>query len=113
MALPSFCRETATVYRAPMVSERGTERRDWGNAVTHQITNCSIQPNASSSDLEDARYASTVSATGYLPPDADIQPDDAVEWNGFRFRVNGIPMPIVSATGAVSHMRVSLVEWRG
>ncbi len=113
MALPSFCRESVTVYRAPMKSSRGTEIRDWANQATHTITCCSVQPNTSSTDMTEARYAASIKATGYFPPDADLAKGDLVEWRGIRFAVDGIPMPIVSATGAVSHLRVNLVEWEG
>ena len=113
MALPSFCRETVTVTRAPLVSDRGSERRDWANAKSSTVSNCSIQPNTTNTDMTEARTERSIKATGYFAPDADIAKGDLVEWEGIRFAVDGIPMLIKSATGAVSHLRVNLVEWEG
>ena len=113
MALPSFCRETVTVHRAPIISDRGSERRDWSNATSHVIAECAIQPNTSGTDMTEARTADSIRATGYFDFNADVQKGDKVEWRGILFAVDGIPMQIVSATGAVSHLRVNLVEWEG
>ena len=44
MALPSFCRETVTVLRAPLVDQRGTKVRDWSQATEHFVTGSSRPP---------------------------------------------------------------------
>ena len=113
MALPSFCRESVTVYRAPLVSDRGTKRRDWGHQTTRTIAGCSIQPSSTSTDMTEARAAVSNHAIGYFPPGSDIDKGDIVEWSGIKYLVNGSPMQMKSPSGVVSHIRVNLSEWEG
>lgn len=113
MALPSFCRDTVTVTRAPMREERGTSIRDWANAVAHEIAGCSVQPAESTTDRTEAREAITVRCRLFLPPGADIDERDRVTYNGRDYALDGAPLPITSPTGAVSHIRADLVDWRG
>jgi len=113
MALPSFCRETVDVYRAPIKDSRGTQIRDWDNQTKTTITGCTVQPSSTSTDMTEARAAVHNTAIGYFPPGTDIAKGDIVEWQGIKYLVDGSPMPMASPSGAVSHVRVNLTEWEG
>lgn len=113
MTLPSFCRETVTVLRAPLVDQRGTKVRDWTKAVEHFVTGCSVQFGSTSTDRGEPRDAVSSSAVLYAPPGADIKAGDRVSCAYGEFSVEGEPMPRVSPTGAVSHVECSLARWEG
>lgn len=110
--LPSFCRDTITVTRAGTKSSRGVSIRDWDNATSHTITGCSVQPKDTSGTY-DSREGTTVRATAYLPPNADIQAGDKIEWNSLTFSIDGQPLPINSPTGRLLHVVADLVDWEG
>ena len=57
MALPSFCRETVTVLRAPLVDQRGTKVRDWSAAESHRVPGCSVQFASTTTDRGEPREA--------------------------------------------------------
>ena len=113
MALPSFCRETVAVLRAPLVDQRGTKVRDWTKAVEHFVTGCSVQFSSTSTDRGEPRDAVSSSATLYAPPGADVATGDRVSCAFGEFWVEGQPMPRVSPTGAVSHVECPLARWEG
>ena len=110
--LPSWCRDTVTVKRAPVVAVRGSEARDWNNAASHTVAGCSVQH---ASVMRDFNRAVNVSEswTLYAPPGADIEAGDRIEWNGHTFEINGAPYAWTSPTGRVSSVQVPLVEWKG
>ena len=111
--LPSWCNDSVDVWRAPTVAVRGTEERDWANAVKHTITGCSVQPSTTSTGWNDPREALASSWTLYAPPGADVRAGDRVDFDGASFRVDGRPMAWRSPTGAVSHVVAYLAEWEG
>lgn len=111
--LPSWCRDSVDVWRAPLVAVRGTEERDWANAAKHTVTGCSVQPSTTSTGWNDPREALTASMTLYAPPGADVMAGDRVDFGGASYRVDGIAMPWRSPTGAVDHLMAYLVGWEG
>lgn len=113
MALPSFCTEEVEVLRAPLESSRGTSERDWSKAKAHTVAGCCAQPSSTASDRGEPREASSISAALYAPPGSDVEAGDRVRCSLGWFEVEGEPMPRVSPTGAVSHLRVEMSRWRG
>lgn len=113
MALASFCSETVSVIRAPLIDVRGTRERDWSRAAAHGVAGCSVQPSSTSTDRGDAREASSESVTVYAPPGADIEEGDRIVCRLGEFAVDGIPQRWESPTGAVSHTVVQASRWRG
>ena len=111
--LPSWCRESVTVLRAPQASSRGTRVRDWSSAGRHVVRGCSLQPGATSTAWGDPRQTSTVRATLYAPPGADIEDGDRVTVDGHDYCVDGAPVSVRSPTGAASHVVCNLVDGRG
>lgn len=106
-------RETVTVTRAPLVSQRGTKVRDWANAQSHQIAGCLLVEGSTSTDWQGVRQAQESSAALLLPYGADIQADDRVTLAGRTWSVDGVPAAHESPTGRVSHVRARLREWSG
>lgn len=110
--LPSFCRTTVQVTRAPMVSRRGTVEPDWANAVTHVETGCDAQPAGSASSWTTVGQPVTVRLVLRLPPGADIRAGDRVTVDGTDYAIEGAPHAWRSPSGAVSHIEAQLVDWR-
>lgn len=111
--LPSWCKTTVTVSRAPYVESRGTRVRDWPHATEHEVTGCSLQPASSSTAWADQRQPVTYDATLYAPPGADLEDGDRVTVSGATYAVDGAPMPWASPTGSVDHVTANLATWRG
>lgn len=110
--LPSFCTDSVTVERAPLVDSRGTKVPDWNHAESWEVSGCSVQPVQGSTTWTDPRQAVTVRATLYAPPSADIQAGDRITYQGHKYAIDGAPLPWKSPTGAVSHIQCALVDWR-
>jgi hypothetical protein len=111
--LPSFCRDAVTVRRAPLVQMRGTTARDWRAATAHTVPGCSLQPASTEGTWGDTRSGSTVRAVLYLPPGADVEHGDKIEFDGREYAMDGDPLTMRSPTGRVTHLVVNLVDWRG
>lgn len=111
--LPSFCRETVTVLRAPLSEARGTRERDWSRAASHYVTGCSVQFGSTATARGEPRDAVSSAAALYAPPGADLRAGDRIETSMGPFSIEGEPMPRVSPTGAVSHVECSLARWEG
>ena len=111
--LPSWCKTTVTVRRAPLVDSRGTKVRDWSAYVEHEVTGCSVQPASSATAWTDQRQPVTYDAVLYAPPGADVEDGDRIVYAGATYAVDGAPMPWASPTGAIDHVQANLVTWRG
>lgn len=113
MALPSWCTDSVSVLRAPLVSIRGTEERDWGAATRHTVEGCSFQPSSTDTDTSQARRAVSVDAVLYAPHGSDIKTGDRVSFGGSVYSVVGHPFDRESPFSAADHMRVELALWEG
>lgn len=109
--LPSFCNDTVTVERAPIVETRGRKERDWTNPESWEVSGCSFQPAQGSTAWGDARQSVTVRATLYMPPGSDVQAGDRITYCNVQYSIDGAPLPWTSPTGRVSHIQCSLVDW--
>lgn len=109
--LPSFANDTIVVLR-PALVEDSRHNLISGDVERHTITGCSVQPGATDEDMH-MRDTVTTRWTAYLPPNADIQAADRVEWAGRTYLVDGEPERWVSPTGMVSHVKILLVDWEG
>lgn len=111
--LPSWCRQSVTVLRAPVVTRGMRSERDWANAQSHELSGCSVQPASTSSDFAAVDAVATADATLYAPPLSDIQEGDRVVFAGDTYVVDGIPYEWESPTGRVSHLQARLRRWEG
>lgn len=110
--MPSWARDTVAVHRAEYKTERGTKIRDWSNAQTHTIANCSFQHANSKTSWSDPRQAVTVRANLWVPPGSDIAAGDLVEFDGVKYAIDGAPHPWRSPSGCVDHIQCALIDWR-
>lgn len=116
--LHSWCTQTVTVIRAPLVTERGASVRDWDNATEHTIAGCSVQPSDSSRDFARREEQSSFGFHAFLPPNADIQAGDRVRCDvgvggEITFEIDGVPYSRYSPTGRVDSTQVDLRVWDG
>ena len=113
--LPSWCNDSVTVVRAPIVTERGREQRDWANARRFVVRGCSLQPSTTETSFDGARRdPSESTATLICPYGADVSKGDRViDADGRSWLVDGVPMGVRSPTGMASNLKVTLREWRG
>lgn len=110
--LPTFCRETITVKRAPTIEERGSSVRDWKNAKSHIVAGCSVQVSSSTGNIED-REGAAETVTILAPPGADIRKGDRVECSAGKLSIIGEPYQVLSASGALSHTVATAGRWDG
>lgn len=112
--LPSWCGDTITVLRAPLVSQRGAKVRDWANAETHDITGCSLQLASSATQDAYGRLESVATfGTILCPPGADVKAGDRVRFDGQTFEINGEPFAKRSPFGNCDHVRLTVTARRG
>lgn len=109
----SFWTQSVTRIRPGTKMERGSVVFDWNNTDEKVIEGCSVQP-ASTSLSQDGRVLGvTDGLTAYLPPDADVKAGDRIVFNGNTYTINGDPLAWPSVTGALDHIHLNLVRWRG
>lgn len=111
--LPSWCDDTVTVKRAPLVTTGMRTERDWSRAVPHTVSGCSLQPAGTSTAFGTVDAVAGADAILYAPPASDIQEGDRVEFGGAAYAVDGIPYAWKSPTGRVSHVQARLSKWEG
>lgn len=112
--LPEFCVDTVTVTRAPLVSSRGGQVRDWDKAKSHTIGGCSLQESTTDTPDRTGRASNvTVTCDLYLPYGADIRAGDRVEHGGATYEVVGAPLQKRSPFGSCDHTLAHLAYWRG
>lgn len=111
--LPSFCRETVTVTRAPLLASRGSTERDWASAAQHELAGCIAVPVSTADDAQSARPGISADATLYAPPGSDVAAQDRVTCRLGTFRVAGAPMPVASPTGRLDHIKCYLERREG
>lgn len=111
--MPTFCNDTVTRWRAPLVDSRGTKIRDWQSAQPAKVAGCSVQPAGANATFGEQRNGAEYSAVLYMPPNADIEQGDRVEFDGFKYSIEGGPMMWRSPTGRVTHKVCTLRDWRG
>lgn len=112
--LPSFATQTIDVVEPALVDDRGRLVPDWDAppASTTPVPGCSVQPGASSEVL-DAREALSVRWTVFAPAGTVLTAYSAVRYAGVLYQVDGEPQRWSSPTGALDHLVVLLVDWRG
>lgn len=112
--LPSFAKQTITVIRPnTKIDDRdGRTIPDWDNATRHCVVGCSVQP-ASTSLSQDGRVLGiSDSWTAYLPPSADVQAGDRIEFDGQIYTIMGEPRVWTGALN-LSNIQLNLTRWEG
>lgn len=109
--LPGFAKYPVTVERAPYVTLRGTQVRDWEHPSSWVIEGCYIDYSSTSTRWTDVSQAVTIQARCYMPPSANVLEGDRILHDGRMFSVNGAPMVRRSPSGALSHIECALIDW--
>ena len=111
--LPSWANDTVTRLRPTIITQRGSEIPDWEDPDRLEIQGCSMQP-AGTSLTQDGRVQGTSDGyTCFLPPGADVQAGDRIEFGGVVYTINGEPRVWQSPTGRVSNTQLQLERWYG
>ena len=110
--LPSFMTQTVTRLRPTTKTVRGSTISDWDNPSRLNISGCTVQPAAT--DLsQDGRVLGIMDGmTCYMPPTADVQEGDRIEYAGNVYTINGAPR-VWPAAGNLAHIQVALRRWSG
>lgn len=113
--LPSFASDTPIRIRPTWTTDaRGTRRPNYGaGAERVPVPNSLVQPGASQEVLDGRAGAVAVRWSWFAPPGTDVTATDAVEWDGKVYAVDGEPARHRSPTGALSHVLVLLIDWKG
>lgn len=110
--LPSFANQSVTRIRPAIITSRGSNVPDWTKASRLVISGCSVQPAAT--DLsQDGRVLGILDGiTCYMPPDADVQEGDRIEFDSVIYTIDGAPRKWPSP-GNLAHTQLRLVRWSG
>lgn len=109
----SICHDSVTVKRARLVDRRGSMVPDWTNPEESTLSGCSFQRRTTAQDRNGRVLQVTNGAVLYAPPNADIRAGDRIEFGSATYEVDGAPMPQRGATGALSHLEITLANWSG
>ena len=113
MSVPFWARQTVTVVEPTLVDDRGTMVADYTVPASEvDVPGCSVQPGASAEVLA-ARQGVSVRWTVYAPSSVVVTARSAVRYAGTLYQVDGEPQRWPSPTGALDHVVVLLVDWRG
>lgn len=105
--------ESVQVVVPSWVDDRGTMRPDFDNpASVTPIDGCSVQPGASSEDLQN-RTANTIRWTVFIKRIVPVGDHDALMFDGVLYQLSGSAAYWKSPSGAVSNTTLQLVDWEG
>lgn len=108
--LPSFMAREQSRRRYPLVSDHGSEVRDYAATPDVAAFYGSVQPGTGTEDVIN-RNGHEVVKTIWAKPDSDVQDDDVVTLPDGDFFVNGVPERW--DTGILDHMVIHLSRWKG
>ncbi|AYN56827.1 head-to-tail stopper [Arthrobacter phage Andrew] len=110
--LPSFATQEITLVHPVWTADaRNVRRPDYGAAAERvPVPGCSVQPGASAEVLG-GRDSVAVRWSVYAPAGTVVEATDAVEYLGKLYRVEGQPQAWPSATGALDHVLLLLLDW--
>lgn len=112
--MPSFATQEITAVRPKWTTDaRGIRKPDYGEAAEREVVRgCSVQPGASPELVAAGRTTTTIRYTVLAPPSLVLESADAVEYRGRRYAVDGEPQAWPSATGALDHVALFLIDWK-
>lgn len=111
--LPSFFRQTVIRIRPGVKTLRGSEVPDWSNVTRAIIDGCSVQPAGTSLSQDGRVQGTTDGLTAYLPPDADVQAGDRIEYAGEAYTITGEPRMWTETGTRLDHITLNLERWSG
>lgn len=110
--LPSFATQEITVVHPAWTTDaRNVRRPDYGAAADRDtVPGCVVYPGASVEVLG-GRTDVSVRWSVLAPPGTVVGAEDGVEYLGQLYRVEGQPQVWPSATGALDHVLLLLLDW--
>ena len=110
--LPSMMTQSVVRIRPGTTVSRGSAIPDWKNATATTIYGCSVQP-AGTELSQDGRVLGILDGmTCYMPPGADVQEGDRIQFDGIVYTIDGAPRHWQSV-GNLSHILLRLRRWSG
>ena len=112
--LPSFARDSIVRIRPSTKTERGSTVFDWDSKKVTKLTinGCSVQPGATSLDMNGRVLNIADGWTAYIPEGTDVKAGDRIEWNGNTYEINGEPR-IWTGVARCGHIQLNLKRWEG
>lgn len=112
--LPSFANDQITVVEPTWTTDaRNVRKPDYGaGAARSVVRGCSVQPGASPELVAAGRSTTTIRYTVLAPPAAVASSSSGVEYLGKLYAVDGEPLRQPSATGALDHVVLLLIDWK-
>lgn len=111
--IPSFCNQSITRIRPSTKNVRGTTVNDWTNVTELTISPVSVQPSASSIDINGRVLGVTDSYIVYCNADADVKVGDRIIFEANIFTVDEDIRTWHSPTGAITHSQFTMVRYEG
>lgn len=111
--LPSWFRQTVTRIRPGTKTSRGSAIPDWDHVSSATIKGCCIQPSTTDLSMDGRVLGISESFTLYMPPNADVQEGDRIQYLDKTYVARGVPRPWFSPTGRLDNMQVQLERWSG
>lgn len=108
--LPSFMANPVERKRYPLVSDHGSQVRDYAASPDVATVYGSVQPGTGTEDVVN-RNGREIVKTVWLQPGSDVQDDDVFALPEGDFQVNGEPERW--DTGVLDHMVAHLSLWKG
>lgn len=84
--------ESVEVFRAEIVQETYTRKRDWGNAVRVWSGPADVQPDRIFEERSPERETAQERLMAYLPYGADVQSADRILYRDQWYEVDGPPL---------------------
>jgi hypothetical protein len=109
----SFAQDTVVVIRAARVTDAyNNVTLDWDDAPEHDEPGCRWQP-AGGESLHIRRDGLVINAALHAPPNADIEEDDRIRFNGTTYEIEG-PIDLWrGVTGDLAHLEIALKTVKG
>lgn len=98
--------QTLTVWRAPLLTDHGADRRDWDNAASHTVADVSVQPTGGVVDRINRTSTTSLFLVIADDPDVDVVEGDRPDIDGVRYDLDG---PVRRwRTGILDHAEFAL-----
>ena len=110
--LPSWADDRVNVIEPTWVDERGKQVAVYPDVPGTPVDGCSVQSGAATTQLQ-MRDNVAIEWTAFVPPEATITRHAQIKWQGEKYKIDGIPLPVRSPLGTLDHTVLPLIRWEG
>ncbi|MEU1176553.1 head-tail adaptor protein [Streptomyces sp. NPDC005820] len=100
--MPRHFTDFVEVYRAEIVADAYTKKRDWDAAVKVWAGSASVQPASTTEADSQERETTDIHITVFLPPTADVDSTDRLVVDGITYEVRSEPR--IWRQGSLAHI---------